>query len=829
MPFSLPDLIRVLAAALFMMGPGLLLLEPLFGPARPRGAAGLALGLTLGLGAFGLFLWVNSFLGVPLWEYLWGWAALVSLGTVAVAVRQRRRRLKGLPAPTPAPGLPDFSGLPGRLLLGICAVAALVALTRGAYVSAGADAWEYLNRASMILRAGRLDAGSPYAAGLHDPYDPTFYGLIATLTKLSGVPADLAWRYFPVIATPLEIGVIALVTAAVVGSAAAGTAAAAVYTVFYGVFFLFRNSGHHQMLGDTLLLVSLAGLFLYRQEGRRRHLVMGALAGAAATTYHHFLVVQCALTIGLAGLILLLFDRSRPGGWRRPFAYTAAVGVALLPAVANLLGSHLKSVDPRAMDQFFKESYAPLLYFGTLYIPDPFQWFFRSFWHPIPALLLLVPLRRRLRKDPRAAVLAALLVAPVLVVMNPLVFPLVAKSIGLQVSTRLLNMTTYPSVLLLGWLVAEWWKARRLARGGATPAAAEILPAQPPFETKLTLACVVLSLLCVLPQTLIRAQGDYYGSAFRREWSESPPAWREALLELKRRATAGQIVLSDEVTAFSIPTFAPLYIVANQRADFAFQTPDAPRRKAATACVLDPVAPPDSTLAALLEFQVDWIVINRRFTTPLTLEKLDYLAALTGGLKRAFERQGLVVYAVQRAALVGPPPPAGPLLERLLVSPDLFTSFTAPGSGIAWDARLGAGGVSGPDRVSPGDTLFVTFYFAKRADAARSRFNAKILKEALYGDRDRRILRQVRSSILSINEVILFPRVLIDRDFQRHAVPVGSILPDPYALPVPADLKLGSYAIYLSPDGFPTDGALGLKVGSVEVVPRRRGGSAPTP
>lgn len=822
MPFALSDLIRVLAASLFVLGPGLLLVEPLLGAHRPRGAAGVLLGLALGLGAFGLYLWTGSLVRVPLWEWLWGWSALVSVGGVAVAVRQRRRRRRNGTAPELVPGLPDFSGNPGRILTGLTLTSALLAALFGCYVSGGADAWEYLNRASAILRAGRLDAGSPYAPGLHDPYDPTFYGVIATLTKLAGIPADQVWRYVPVVVTPLEIGVVAVVTAWVVGSASAGAAAATLYTVVYGVFFLFRNSGHHQMLGDTQLLLCLGALILHLRSGRRRYLMLGALTALAGTTYHHFLLVQVTVTIGLAGLTLASFARARRDDWRRPLLFTAVVAAGLLPAVVRVLGSHLEAVDPKAMDDFFRQRYAPLLHFGPLFIPDPFPWFFRSFFHPIPALAVLFALGGRLRRDSRAGMLGILLLAPVLIVMNPLVFPLVSGLVGLQVSTRLLNMTTYPSVLLLGWLAVEWRRQRPV--GWSDPGTATVVA---PGERRAMGIALAVSLLLVLPQSLIRAQGDYHPASIRREIRESPLDWRGALRVLNDRSKPGQTVLSDEITSSSIHTFAPLYIVLNSRADFAFLTPDAPRRRRALDTVMDPVGPLAPALEALVEFQVDWILVNLRFSSPLLLDRLDYLAGTTGVLKRGFEADGIVGYEVRRTEIArSAVPPEAPLRERLLLSPEVFRSFLEPGSGVTWDAAGGFGGVLGPDHVAPGDSLFVTFYYEKGPGTGSENLNAKLVKEDAYGSRARWFWRQIRVSVLGREEVVLFPRVLAFRKFQASALPDGALMADPFTLRLSPDLVPGRYALHVRRGGFPTEGAMGLKIGSVEVV---RGGAAGLP
>src|SRR5262249_22042161 len=152
------------------------------------------------------------------------------------------------------------------------------------------------------------------------------------------------------------------------------------------------------------------------------------------------------------------------------FVGTAAM--VLVPIYLFIRFTYLKGLDTKAMDQSFMDVVSPLRHFGPLYIPDPFPWFFRSFWRPIPALFVLFYFARRFRRDPRAGALGLFLAVPVLIGFNPLVFPVVAKITGLQVATRILNLTNYPSLFLLAWAVTEIVRGRELEPDGAGSAGA---------------------------------------------------------------------------------------------------------------------------------------------------------------------------------------------------------------------------------------------------------------------------------------------------------------------------------------------------------------------
>jgi hypothetical protein len=835
MPFVPADALRVLLASLLILSPGLLLIGPLFGARRPRGAVGLALGATLGLGSFGLFLRLAGVLRASLGLCIFLWAALAAAGAAAGlrhwrAARRRRAieaaaRDRG-PGTTPGFPWPDFSGAPGRWVAFFCLLGAVLAALQGMSLSGTSDTWDYLNRAAVILRADGLDAGNSYAAGLHDPYDPTFYGFIAALGRISGVPLPQLWNFFPAVATPLEIGVVALVAGTVVGSGAAGAAAAGIYTLLYGRFFLFRTSVHHQMLGDALFLVALAMLFVYRRQGRFRHLALGAAAAAAGAVFHHFIVVQSAFTFGLAGVALFLSDRRTPGAWRRPVAFTAAVAAALAPAVLALLTTRLEGVDVKQADAFFRETYAPLRHFGPLYIPDPVSWYGRISWHPLPALLLLAYLGRRLWRDPRALVPGVLLVAPVLIVFNPLVFPLVAGAAGLQVATRLINLTTYPSVILFGWVLTELIRGRRIEAepppAGRRPDTGEAFGAgamapPPPVSRRRAFVCAGLSILCILPQAALSLPTTLSGSTARHHLAGSPISWRTALERLRREARPGQVVLSDLVTSYSVPTFAPLFVVATQRPDFAFQTPDHAQRLDAVQEVLDPLAPADSTLAALRAWQVDWILVNRRFADPLTLDKLEMLEGR--GVPWRFEEAGLVAFSVDPRGSTAALPPAAALEARLLIPPAVFARMLDPGAGITFDRESGVGAVIGPDRASPGDTLFITLYYEWRETAPSPNLIPKLLRESAYGSASRKVWRQIRGRLFRQEDAALFPRDLNYRAFRDRRLPPGSVYADQFLVKIPREAVPGLYGLYVRPGAFPTEGNLGLKLGSVSIAP----------
>src|SRR5688572_5273588 len=136
MPITAIEALRVLLAALLFLLPGILLVGPVFGRFAPSGAARLTLGMGLGLGAYALFLWINTHLGAPLGLWIGVWAVLVV--SLAVARRLVRRRT---PVEDGGPRVVTFAGTPGRLLAALCLVSALVAPILGSYVGASADSW----------------------------------------------------------------------------------------------------------------------------------------------------------------------------------------------------------------------------------------------------------------------------------------------------------------------------------------------------------------------------------------------------------------------------------------------------------------------------------------------------------------------------------------------------------------------------------------------------------------------------------------------------------------------------------------------------------------
>lgn len=817
MPITAIEALRVLLAALLFLAPGILLVGPLFGRQAPSGVARLMLGLGLGLGASGLFLWINTHLGAPLGLWIGVWIFLVAAFAVARWLARRRS-----PAEVGERRVAPFTGTPGRLLAGLCLVSALVAPILGSYVGASADSWDYLNRATAILRADRLDAPNPYSPGFHNPYDPTFYGFIAVISRVSGVPPPKVWRVFPAVATPMEIGVMAVTAGLLIGSAGAGTAAAFVYALVYGPFFLFRNSGHHQMLGDVLYLLCLAGLFLYWRHGRKRHLVLGALAAVAGVAFHHFILVECAFGLGVAGAGVLLVSRGFPDRGRRAVVYVATVGLTLLPVAILVQLEYVSQIDLKAMNRQFAEDVSPLLHFGPLYMPDPFPWFFRSFWRPIPALLLLVHFMRRLR-DPRVVAIGALLVAPVFIVLNPLVFPLLAGLAGLQVSTRLLNLTAYPSIILFGWVLFEWMTGRRVPAEpgtdveGERDAAGAIAGSHPAISRPLAFAGAALSLAPILVQALIRIQGDYAPDAIERERANSPAAWSGALAELSRRAKPGDMVLSDFVTAYAIPSFAPVWIVANFREDFAYQTDDFGRRLLAIDTVLGPLSPPDSTMAALDLYDVDWIVVNRRLANPLAVDKLNRLADLGSGIRREFERDGLHVYSVDRDRPDVAPVSRDEALDGLLISPAMFQAFKEPGTGLVFDGATGIGAVMGPDSAAAGDTVYITLYYQWRDEPPLRPLHPKLIRDEAYGP-GQWLARQFRTSILGRYDSMLFVRDLEYRAFRTRSFLPGTVFADMFEIPVARGVAKGRFSLYVREGDYPTDSEKGIRLGEVEIV-----------
>ncbi|TPW11114.1 MAG: hypothetical protein FD129_1745 [bacterium] len=391
---------------------------------------------------------------------------------------------------------------------------------------------------------------------------------------------------------------------------------------------------------------------------------------------------------------------------------------------------------------------------------------------------------------------------PILIVLNPLVFPLVARVAGLQVTTRLLNLTLFPSLVLLAWALADWSADRTVARRAGILA--------------------FLSILLIAPQTLIRIQGDYFPGPRAREAGESPVSWLGALARLRADSIPGQTVMADPITSYSIPTFAPLSIVAHQRADFAFQAVDHRQRRRWQDTVMDPLSSPDSTVLALSRSGADWILMNRRFVNPLALDKLEMIRRTMPGLTRGFDLDGVAAWKWD-PSVPGEPPSSEDVLNQLLIPHEMFGSFLEPGTGVRFDRASGIGAVVGPDQVGLGDTLYVTLYYEWRPASPGPDRYVKLLREEAYGSRSRWLGRQWRGTLLGRGDAILFPRPLAYAPFRARPLTTGTVMADQFHLMIPRDVATGRYALYVAPGGYPTEGNLGLKLGTVEIVPRRLG------
>jgi len=83
--------------------------------------------------------------------------------------------------------------------------------------------------------------------------------------------------------------------------------------------------------------------------------------------------------------------------------------------------------------------------------------------------------------------------------------------------------------------------------------------------------------------------------------------------------------------------------------------------------------------------------------------------------------------------------------------------------------------------------------------------------------------RQWRGTLLGRGDAVLFPRPLAYAEFRARPLTTGAVMADQFHLMIPMDIATGRYALYVAPGGYPTEGNLGLKLGTVEIVPRRLG------
>jgi hypothetical protein len=253
-----------------------------------------------------------------------------------------------------------------------------------------------------------------------------------------------------------------------------------------------------------------------------------------------------------------------------------------------------------------------------------------------------------------------------------------------------------PLAAILAWLVLALWDRMRHGPRRVLAAAALAM-----------VALVSVPGLVAMVDALIHAP-----QRIAAERDRSPLLWADALRWMDRGLPAGSVVLTDPLTAYSIPMFTRHYVTLLLDQHSSPDDPHAIDRILDARDALDPYGSWDTTRAVVRRYGADVIVLNDRFVERPVLvywaPAHDWFAAARARLDRApaafervYDRGDFVVYRIRPEGLDTLSTPARPRPFVAAATPDRVGETRTMGERLP--ALVGVG--LSPDVAVPGDTL----------------------------------------------------------------------------------------------------------------------------
>lgn len=646
LPASGPGLALRLAgaAACVLLVPGALLLRSVAWPSSPGIAVAASFALSVAVVAFALAVVFVANASILLAA---GVLVAVALFAAVPAV------VRGRSEPVPRAERRALAGVLGL------AVPFAAVVWWGAGPLNG-DGFFHAARAQKLAELESLNTLATVSefedGGVHPGYlFPLWQGVDALVARLAGAdPADVV-VYLPAVLVPLAFVLAYAAGAAIFRSWAGGLALVLAQTAYFGLHRRDGNmggSGYFEMVAQPqaashLLLVTaiLALMFAFMFEGRPVLLVALAAAGLALTVVHGSYTPFLALVIG--GFLVVRFVLAR--GWdvlltRASLALGAIVVpfglylAVIFPVVRNATG-FTPSEARRAHELgHYKNAFSQ---FGDWFSLAPNA--IAREGVVVVAGLLALPLAGLAARRMWAALVLGGSLAVLVVALVPPLFTAVAEvlslaqarrlpqflpiafavvggcivlsrlralGVGLAAGVGLLLVLLYPGEFTYiygeggpGWAV---WLA--LAGAIAAVAAGWLLRPRGPSPTLWTVAAAAAFVIPVAVAGLARMeQRDWHGTL------------TPGIIEAVRAETApGEVVFSDQRTAYAIAGFAPVYVNASAPGHVVDTPRNRPRARARAASrFFFGRSTTDRERRAILDRAgADWLLAKRRHRGP---------------------------------------------------------------------------------------------------------------------------------------------------------------------------------------------------------------------
>jgi hypothetical protein len=336
------------------------------------------------------------------------------------------------------------------------------------------------------------------------------------------------------------------------------------------------------------------GLRFISGDGRRAMLWLVAAGAFAATATHLFAAVNALFTFGVFWVALLLFRR-----WRDP--RTRRTGWVLLAAFAGCLPAIVWRYlfASQALNALHTHSQGLLFLSERLYVINPLEWAPFLGGVGFGGVLLSLLLWRRRDESEGVLFLAALSVAPLLILLNPLVVPLFEPLLGYLIARFAVLI---PFLVVIAY-VARWMGENLLDLNSAR---------------RVVTALLFYALMVILLFPRLGAFADSYsGAHLERDDRRSIFAWEDLLARLDEEIASPAVILSDPITGYTIPALTRHYTVAvlHQHASPADSL--ALARLAGVRDVLSPYIGTGEKARICRRFGVEYVLVNATFSRPV--------------------------------------------------------------------------------------------------------------------------------------------------------------------------------------------------------------------
>ncbi|MCK4305965.1 MAG: hypothetical protein KAY24_17130 [Candidatus Eisenbacteria sp.] len=377
----------------------------------------------------------------------------------------------------------------------------------------------------------------------------------------------------------------------------------------------FTRLGYGSQMGIVLAWSALAMALEYVMYNSRRTLLwLAAFASFAAAATHLFAAIHILFSLGVFFVAMLVFRGVHNRGLKR-------VGLALLASAGGclpaLIWRLLFTYSPLNPIHTHRQG---MLSFGDhLSIIMPMGWGSMLMGVGLGGTFLSLFLWKQARQDDAVLYMASLSLAPLLIVANPVLIPLLEPLLGYLV-TRF--VVTIPFLMVLAY-VARWMGEHLLELNSLRRVVTSLL--------------FYIFMVWLLFPRLEAFAGSYATGNMESLRGRSVYVWKDLLDELDERISSPSVVLSDPLTSYSIPALTRHYTVSVLHQHGSPSDSMAVERLKACRDVLSPYLGAGEKARLCRRFNVDYILVN---------------GALERGMDLFYCNVGPGLASVQKAALM---------------------------------------------------------------------------------------------------------------------------------------------------------------------------------